>query len=312
MRSVFVLVCALSLVVGCDEPSNPPRDAASDSRGDSGPRDSGTDSGPKDSGTDSGYDAGHDAGHDAGPACTCSGASTCCDGCLPRNLGMSCDDGQTCSATSTCDAAGACVFATSSCSVPTPACQAPACIEGAGCGAPTNINQGGDCDDGNANTYADKCSSGACAGTPTECSTNNGGCGVGETCVGHDPAPATCECGSGRYQVTADEVYDTTTGLTWRRAESPNTYTQSSAATHCAGFPSSRLPTSTELLSIHNGNINSAPDFIDTCAFPFTTRDAFRTSTVYNASNHYLVNFGGCCGAAYAPDATPYYVRCVR
>lgn len=299
MRLFAALLCTVALFTGCDEKSKPSTDAGVDS------------------GADAGRDSGVDAGSDAGPTCECAGMSTCCDGCHPRNDGMACNDGLTCSATSACNAAGACVLATPTCTVTTPECQARSCDETSGCGSVTSIREGFSCNDNDANTYDDECSSGSCVGTPLACTVGNGGCVGTEVCVGHDPNPNTCECASGRYQVTADTVLDTTTGRTWQRAQAPSTYTYTQAETYCSGLAIAgggwRLPTGPELVAIHYGNISQAPNFTDPCAFPGTAADYFRTSTAGTVPDaRRVVNFGGCCGAPDGDDAMALRVRCVR
>jgi hypothetical protein len=256
---------------------------------------------------DSGIDGG-DAGYDAG--CVCSSASTCCDGC--HALSGPCDDGLSCSAASAC-VDGLCTGTTPTCSVPSPECQVQACSEVGGCGALTSIHEGFDCNDGDGDTYADKCASGDCVGTPVACSINNGGCtGPGVTCVGADPLPPTCVCDMNRYTVTATEVFDST-GLIWQRTASASTFTHAAALTHCSGMGGGwRLPTSTELLTIHLGTAGSGPR-INGCAFPGTAEAYFWTSTAgAAASTHDTVNFGGCCGTPDGMDVTPYSARCVR
>lgn len=105
-----------------------------------------------------------DQGHDAGETCTCSGISTCCDGCAPRNPLVWCHaSGSTygrCSTLGTCNtgAPGAPVT-----------CAADACHAVDESALPSCVlvpaNNGGACNDGNATTFGDTCSAGTCAGT---------------------------------------------------------------------------------------------------------------------------------------------------
>jgi hypothetical protein len=236
---------------------------------------------------DGGYDAG-DSGIDAGDA----GDSGHDSGADPRHDG------------------GICVN-TNACPVAWPECQARTCDETLGCGAVTNIREGFGCDDGNANTYGDECASGTCAGTTYACTVNNGGCGAA-TCIGNDPAPPTCQC-SGRYNVTASEVVDTTTGLVWQRTASATLYTHANALTHCSGMGGGwRVPTSAELLGIHTGASGALPR-IDGCAFPGTASVSFWTSSPDVIATYYeVVDFGGCCGAPGDVASALHPVRCVR
>lgn len=314
----FASLVVLALVVACSDTPTLEEDAGADAAaGEDANVDAAADGDVDAQLPDAGGpgDAG-DGSIEAGPTCMCAGVSTCCDGCHPRNLGSACDDGLVCSATSTCDEEGACSATSSTtCAVTWPACQARACSEPGGCGVATPIRNGMSCDDGNASTYADTCSAGACAGTPSACTVNNGGCtGSGVVCIGNDPAPPTCRCSS-RYNVTATTVYDTTTGLTWRRAQAGTTHTFTTATAFCSGLAADgggwRLPTVAELVGLHTGS-SSAP-FIDTCAFPSTSTDDFWTSSPWSqAGYHYAVDFGGCCGGAGAQDSSSLHVRCVR
>lgn len=199
------------------------------------------------------------------------------------------------------------------CPVTWTACQARSCDETLGCGLVTAIREGFDCDDGNASTYGDSCSSGTCIGTPLACTVNNGGCGSA-TCVGHDPAAPTCQC-SGRYNVTASEATDATTGLTWERTASAGTYTQTTAATRCAGLGSGwRVPARYELQAIVTGIVGPR---IDACAFPATVSAVFWSSTpvVGQAGVFWASDFGsGSTPGGETGDVgtVAHLVRCVR
>jgi hypothetical protein len=153
--------------------------------------------GSADASSDAQMDAMADAAPDA-PTCTCAGVSTCCDGCLPRNVGADCVDALVCT-TSACNIAGVCVSTGVPVSCPAPAepeCQASACSSPGGC-ATSSIREGMSCSDDNAQTYDDHCASGACVGTACECA--SGPCCDGchfrantYQCVTNGPVSATC------------------------------------------------------------------------------------------------------------------------
>jgi hypothetical protein len=142
-------------------------------------------------------DGSMDAAPDA-PACACSGVSTCCDGCMPRNLNVDCEDALICTR-SRCSAAGACVSTgvPITCASPAePECQAAMCSAPGGC-ATTHIREGMSCSDDNAGTGNDHCVSGACVGTVCQCS--SGPCCDGcffrpasFACIDDGPITATC------------------------------------------------------------------------------------------------------------------------
>jgi hypothetical protein len=162
---------------------------------------------------DASVDATIEAGPDAAdaapdaPPCTCSGVSTCCDGCMPRNMGMTCVDALVCTGSS-CGAAGTCVSTgvPVTCTPPAePECQLAACADPGGC-ATTNIRQGMGCSDDNAGTYNDTCNNGACVGTPCECS--SGPCCDGchfraNTHICEDDVAIAGDCDGPYDQVTA-------------------------------------------------------------------------------------------------------------
>jgi hypothetical protein len=207
---------------------------------------------------------------------------------------------------------GICVNA-NPCPVTWSECQTRTCSETLGCGPVANIREGFDCSDDNASTYGDECSSGACVGTPLACTVNNGGCGTA-TCIGNDPAPPTCQCSS-RYNVTASEVMDTTTGLVWQRTASASTFTHANALTHCSGMGGGwRVPTKGELEGIVTGIVGPR---IDACAFPGASSSIFWVSTAYPGMPgvYWAVNFASGStpgGATGDTGTTPHLVRCVR
>jgi hypothetical protein len=182
-------------------------------------------SSPSDVGETSDAGETHDTGRDVAQAdgsdadssedCTCSGASTCCDGCHPRNVGDNCDDGLECTQGTSCQPDGTCAGSTSSpCddAMDEPQCQTATCDETAGCTI-TNTREGFECDDGDDGTYDDRCEAGVCAGEPCECegdSTCCDGCHIisddysscddgnpNKRCLAGECKLMNCECDSG-------------------------------------------------------------------------------------------------------------------
>src|SRR5690625_1802766 len=117
---------------------------------------------------------------DEEPECACELAGPCCGGCDAIHVGDACDDGLECTSSSTCQDDGVCRGTSDACNhlIIEPQCQAVSCDDSAGCGAVENVREGFACDDGDASTYDDRCASGACVGTPCECT------GESECCDG--------------------------------------------------------------------------------------------------------------------------------
>lgn len=182
-RSSFAL---LLLVVCACSGGEPSEDATAD--------------GAVDASSDAAKDASLDAGDAAtdAPSCVCTGVSTCCDGCMPRNANADCADALVCTS-SACNILGVCVSTgvPVMCTPPAePECQMRSCAEPSGC-ATANIREGMSCSDDNAQTYNDHCASGACVGTACECS--SGACCDGchfraatFKCIDNGPVSATC------------------------------------------------------------------------------------------------------------------------
>ena len=150
----FALAFALALC-GCGEP---------DESVDAGPNDGATPDAPLllDQSTDLPL---VDNGHDNGAQCTCTGVSTCCDGCLPRAQLAWChatgDQYGRCSTIGTCNtgAPGAPITCAADACHSVDESQLPSCVL-------VPANNGGDCSDGNATTFGDTCdATGGCAGT---------------------------------------------------------------------------------------------------------------------------------------------------
>lgn len=119
---------------------------------------------------------------------------------------------------------------------------------------------------------------------------------------------------SPRFTLSATEVRDGKTGLTWQRGVAPVARTWADAKAYCpmvgANF---RLPSVKELLTILDFTKTNTPPAIDTTAFPGTPALDFWTSSG-EASGPYLawfVNFAD-GGTFNAGVSNTYQVRCVR
>jgi len=113
-----------------------------------------------------------------------------------------------------------------------------------------------------------------------------------------------------------DVVLDATTNLIWQRAVAGDPYNWDDAKDYCQtlgtipGYPSGwRLPTREELLSIVDGSRQDPS--IDPEKFPGTPSDCFWSSSPFDASRAWCVDFSG--GVALNVDvAAVSFVRCVR
>jgi uncharacterized protein (TIGR03382 family) len=83
---------------------------------------------------------------------------------LPSFAGQSCNDGDLCTVTDACSA-GACAGASKDCSAFADACNAGACNGADGSCFAEPAHEGATCDDASAETVADVCALGTCAGT---------------------------------------------------------------------------------------------------------------------------------------------------
>jgi len=117
------------------------------------------------------------AGACVGAPCTCEGANTCCNGCLPiaEHASWTCDDGDACTTWDTCQD-GACVG-----DYPVP-CDPPVACHGLGACVPATglceyaaLDDGTACSDGDPCSDGDACLDGVCAPT------------AHRTCNDHDP-----------------------------------------------------------------------------------------------------------------------------
>jgi hypothetical protein len=118
-----------------------------------------------------------------------------------------------------------------------------------------------------------------------------------------------------RFTTSSGVVTDTVTGLKWQLTVASR-YDHTSAANYCtttALGPGAlatgwRLPTARELLSIVKWG---ASPTIDAAAFPGTTSEEFRTSSVHPSGGHWVVQFA--TGVTYgSPDVNTARVRCVH
>jgi hypothetical protein len=143
---------------------------------------------------------------------TCNGATGACEP-APANDGGACDDLEICTLNDVCSG-GSCAGSTIDCSNLTDQCNLGACDPATGACIAVNFNQGLACNDADPCTQSDKCSSGTCAGTPTNCgflsdACNDGVCNPasgacesiptndGGTCDDADPCTGTDTCFSG-------------------------------------------------------------------------------------------------------------------
>src|SRR5690606_25582486 len=157
----WIFIALWMSACGTDQMKLPDVDA-----GDSGAHDAVVDDGA----TDGSLDASDDADLDSSVECACDEVGPCCDGCDVIGLDESC--ASECAATASGQADGTCAGEADACDhlVTEPQCQAVTCDEEFGCGAVQNIREGHTCDDGDAQTYDDRCAGGSCVGTACECS----------------------------------------------------------------------------------------------------------------------------------------------
>lgn len=144
------------------------------------------------------------------------------------------------------------------------------------------------------------------------CGGGGGGTPATDSGIGNGPDLGT-PCDPLRYTTTTDTVVDSTTGLTWQRSQAPGFYTHANAITYCAGLGLGgltwHLPTLTELQSIV---VLGASPTIDSCAFPFTGKGWYWTSTIA-AGSTWPSKVYFALGNAGADDPTATYpIRCVH
>lgn len=133
------------------------------------------------------------------------------------------------------------------------------------------------------------------------------------------PAPARADAPPGRYQISTDTVFDTTTRLTWPRTYAPspgpeNNMNWGEASTYCAARGAGwRLPTVTELQSILDYS-NETGELYDHQAFMFPDHWATMwTSTTLRKNDTYawVVRLNGHT-VAYPKNYTIYLTLCVK
>ncbi len=119
------------------------------------------------------------------PAPNCQYAACINNQCVNKPLSDTtpCSDNDPCTYGDTCDGNGSCVGVTYGCSAPNQ-CESKVECDGFGGCVPTYKPVGTDCDDGNLCTYADKCNSGKCDGTPIACESSSSVCGLKKACNG--------------------------------------------------------------------------------------------------------------------------------
>ena len=112
-----------------------------------------------------------------------------------------------------------------------------------------------------------------------------------------------------RYVLTATEVFDAKTGLTWQRQFDPSGRAWAGAKSFCTG--GFRLPSVKELFTIVDGT-RELPA-IDLNVFPGTPGEIFWSSTpdLALASDAWAVRFHN-GSVRTGPKASLYLVRCVR
>jgi hypothetical protein len=119
----------------------------------------------------------------------------------------------------------------------------------------------------------------------------------------------------GRYQVRAESVTDTVTGLTWQKDVGPAPLTWPDASAYCASLAIDaggwRMPALKELLTLVDPH--QLHPAIDPDAFPNTPHADFwaTSAAVFAANNNWIVNFD--TGESTAlPRSSLSRVRCVR
>jgi hypothetical protein len=120
---------------------------------------------------------------------------------------------------------------------------------------------------------------------------------------------------AGRYTVGADTVVDTVTTLTWQRnVQAATYYNWADAATYCGALSLSgtgwRLPTMKELQSLVDFDTYSPA--IDGVAFPATPSSSFWSSTMFNPTYAWAIDFNDGSTSHVTDVAYGCNVRCVR
>ncbi|MBI5543491.1 MAG: hypothetical protein HY901_06350 [Deltaproteobacteria bacterium] len=121
----------------------------------------------------------------------------------PTNEGGACDDGLYCTVSEACTS-GACQGSARDCSTLDDQCAVGQCDEARSACVPAPAHEASSCNDGLRCTVTDVCRSGACAGTPRDCSALNAPCKLGKCdeatggCVAVD-VPDGLSCDDGIY-----------------------------------------------------------------------------------------------------------------
>jgi hypothetical protein len=133
--------------------------------------------------------------HDPGK---CNAATGLCSPPSPKVNGTGCNDGNACTLTDTCQG-GVCTGANPKLCPAAGVCYDPGiCSMQSGQCIPV-AKSGGSCDDGDACTAIDTCSSGVCSGTPIACDSPSPRVCVSATALRTFIAPGTCSGGSCNY-----------------------------------------------------------------------------------------------------------------
>jgi len=117
---------------------------------------------------------------------TCNSSTGLCEA-IPRNEGSPCDDQSLCTSNDSC-VKGVCTGSVTDCSGLNNTCNVGVCNSGTGSCETAPANEGGVCDDASLCTQNDRCASGACVGTPVDCS------GLATACLSSACNPATGSC----------------------------------------------------------------------------------------------------------------------
>ncbi|RMH41246.1 MAG: carboxypeptidase regulatory-like domain-containing protein [Deltaproteobacteria bacterium] len=206
-----------------------------------------------------------DSDCDDGNPCTTDtcGPSLLCEN-TPVADGTACDDGLFCTVGDACTG-GACAGGSPrDCSALDDPCNRGSCSESADACVQTPTNEGGPCDDGLFCTVGDACSSGACTGSPRDCSPVAGACQaascdeagdacvatnlpdgtacdvafctVGQTCSGGvcgGGAPRPCSDGNACTSDACDEVADTCVNTALALDPASPVFTSASSTSVC-------------------------------------------------------------------------------
>ena len=210
-----------------------------------------------------------------GADCSCSGVSTCCDGCQPLNEGGSCDaDANGCTVGDSCTAGVCTAGAAPDCSSEDDACNVGVCTstgsDAYSCSKDPSSKEGDACDDGNALTGPDSCQSGVCLGADCSCS------GVSTCCDGCQPLN---EGGSCDADANGCTVGDSCTAGVCTAGAAPDCSSEDDAcnvgvctSTGSDAYSCSKDPSSKEGDACDDGNACST---VDSCVSGSCTGEEF-------------------------------------